>query len=78
MIDFVLVGGPQDGKVLEWDRPPHDWRISIPPTFSLAEPDDLSLHLRIGIYKPRLDASYHHSRNDAGQLVYEWQGERDW
>jgi hypothetical protein len=74
----MLTGGPGDGTSVAVDRPPADYRIPLAPAFSLiaAEPDDSQLSITVGIYAPRIDVLGRVSRNDLGELVYDWQGTR--
>lgn len=74
-----LVGGPKDGARFPVEQVPLDYRVPMAPTmpvFAKPAPGPQDVEMLVGIYTPAHDQYNVTSRNDAGCLVYTWQGVR--
>jgi hypothetical protein len=77
-----LTGGPQDGKTMMIPKPWLHINVAIPPdwiTDWIIEGGDLRKDpqpFKTGIYDLEIGPLGKPSRNDRGELIYLWQGER--
>jgi hypothetical protein len=75
-----LTSGPQDGKTMMIPKLCQHINIAIPPEIDwVAEDVDLRdepLPFRTGVYDLEIGPLGKPSRNDRGELIYFWQGER--